>query len=166
MPNNPTEQNVQDSIENTGGIPEITVEMEVFGMTQTPVDKTLTIPDMAADAKAVGDAIADVGSDVADVAADVVAIMQWTGEDIPLNTDASAPTIAEAIAGMFANLYPVGSVYVTAAETLPAVIAATGTWVEIAVPLTWGDIRTGSRSYVQPGEGFTPGNLHSWLRTE
>lgn len=65
--NESTEQNVQDSIESTGGIPEITLAVEVSGMTQYPVDKTLSIPDMAADAKEVGDAITTLQSAIADI---------------------------------------------------------------------------------------------------
>ena len=90
-------QNTEQSIEETGGVPVVEVEMEVSGMTQTAVDKTLSIADMAADAKATGDAIDQVAGDVADLAADVADIEQWTGEDIPLNTEDDAPTIAEAL---------------------------------------------------------------------
>ena len=113
-------------------MPEIELEVEVFGMTQAAVDKTLSIPDMAADAKAVGDATADIESAVAD---------------------------------HFSNMYPVGSVYITSAETLPQVISTIGTWEEIAMPLRLTDIRNGSRTYIEPEEGFVPGNLHLWMRT-
>lgn len=51
----PNEQSVQESIESTGGIPVISVSLEVSGMTSYPTDKTLSIADMAADAKEVGD---------------------------------------------------------------------------------------------------------------
>lgn len=157
--------NTEQSIEETGGVPEIELEVEVFGMTQAAVDKTLSIPDMAADAKATGDAIDNVAGDVADLAADVADIEGWTGEDIPLNSEDGSPTIAEAVASIFANLYPVGSVYITSAETLPEVISATGTWEEIAMPLRLTDIKNGSRTYIEPEEGFVPGNLHLWMRT-
>ena len=157
--------NTEQSIEETGGVPIVEVEMEVSGMTQTAVDKTLSIADMAADAKATGDAIDEVAGDVADLAADVADIEQWTGEDIPLNTEDDAPTIAEAFANILENLYPVGSLYVTAANALPAVISAAGTWKEIAVPLTWNDLKKGTRSYIETDNTFQPGNLHFWLRT-
>ncbi len=157
--------NTEQSIEETGGVPVVEVEMEVSGMTQTAVDKTLSIADMAADAKATGDAIDQVAGDVADLAADVADIEQWTGEDIPLNTEDDAPTIAEAFANILENLYPVGSLYVTAANALPAVISAAGTWKEIAVPLTWNDLKKGTRSYIETDNTFQPGNLHFWLRT-
>ena len=39
------------------GIPEVTFEVEVSNVVQTPVDDTLSIAGMAADAKATGDAI-------------------------------------------------------------------------------------------------------------
>lgn len=157
--------NTEQSIEETGGVPIVEVEMEVSGMTQTAVDKTLSIADMAADAKATGDAIDQVAGDVADLAADVADIEQWTGEDIPLNTEDDAPTIAEAFANILENLYPVGSLYVTAANALPAVISVAGTWKEIAVPLTWNDLKKGTRSYIETDNTFQPGNLHFWLRT-
>lgn len=153
--------NTEQSIENTGGVPEIEFEMEVSGMTQTAVDRTLSIADMAADAKATGDAIQGVAEDLADLAADVATMDEKTGEDIPLSSAPGAPSIAEAVG----DYYPVGSVYVTAADELPAVIAAMGTWIEVAIPLTWGDIKRGSRSYTETGGEFTPGNLHFWLRT-
>ena len=135
--------NTEQSIEETGGVPEIEMEVEVFGMVQYPTDKTLSQADMAADAKAVGEAIGNVEASVAD-----------------LETE-----FDEKLASAFSNIYPVGSVYVSAAETLPSVIAEIGTWEEIAMPLTWADIRTGSRSYTPPEGGFQPGNLHIWLRT-
>jgi len=68
--NESTEQNVAGSIEETGGIPEIELEVEVSGMTQYPVDKTLSIPDMAADAKEVGDKIDILQAAIASVVGD------------------------------------------------------------------------------------------------
>ena len=65
--NESTEQNVQNIIEETGGIPVIEMSVEVSGMTQYPVDKTLSVPDMAADAKETGDAISDLQAAVADI---------------------------------------------------------------------------------------------------
>lgn len=157
--------NTEQSIEQTGGVPEIEQEVEVFGMMQTPVDKTLAVSDMAADAKATGEAIAAVAEDIADLAADVADIQEWTAEDIPMSGSAGAQSVAAAIESMFANLYPVGSLYITAAESLPSSISDIGTWEEVAVPLTWGDIKKGSRNYEETDENFESGNLHMWLRT-
>ena len=158
MPN--TEQN----IEETGGIPEIDFELEVSGMTQAAVDKTLSIPDMAADAKATGDAIAAVSEDIADVGSDVADILNWTGEDIPINSEDGAPSIAEAVAAALSTLYPIGSLYITTADALPDMISSTGTWQEVRIPLTWNDVKNGSRSWAEIEDGFTAGNLHFWLR--
>lgn len=164
---------IQSLISIGSGIPEIEEEIEVSGMTQYPTDKTLSIVDMAADAKAVGDEFANFSADMATALSRITAVENKTGSSIPVSDATGADSIAAAFAGMeaaldsvFANLYPVGSVYISAAETLPTVIIDIGTWVEVAVPLTWGDIRTGSRSYVEPETGFTAGNLHFWLRTE
>lgn len=154
----------EESIEETGGVPEIEMEVEVYGMVQTAVDKTLSIEDMAADAKATGDAIADVAADLSDAVDNITAIQAWTGEDLEVSSE-DETTIADAITNVFANLYPVGSLYVTAADELPDTISGIGTWVEVAIPLTWGDIKNGTRSYEETESGFTPGNLHFWLRT-
>lgn len=150
--------NTEQSIEQTGGVPEIEVEADVFGMIQYPTDKTLSIADMPADAKETGDAIADL-------LADIGSLENRTGADIPLNSTSSAPSIAEAIANIYSGLYPVGSVYTTTESALPASIATIGTWTEIAIPLKHGDEKNGTRNYVEAGEGFTPGNLHFFLRT-
>lgn len=223
MPN--TEENISNN-----GIPEISFTVEPSQNVQTPVDKTLSIDEMAADAKATGDAIANVQSAVSDVAADVLVIQgwsgedlkvdstqgadtiadaisgindeitgikAWTGEDINVNTAQNAETIAEAIAGIqedigtiqewtgddipysaenstpissviasiFSQLYPVGSLYVSAEAIVPASLIAIGTWTEVAIPLTWGDIHHGTRSYVEVTNGYAAGSLHYWLRT-
>lgn len=156
--------NTQESIENTGGIPEIEFEMLVSGMTQTAVDPTLTVPGMAADAKATGDAIGDANANIADLFEAVEGLNGKTGEDIKLTSEEESPTVAEAILNAFGNTWPVGSVFITESPELPEVIASLGEWKEISVPLTWGDIRTGTRSYEETEEGFVPGMLHFWLR--
>jgi hypothetical protein len=74
-----------------------------------------------------------------------------TGDAISaLNT-----TLTTAIAALF----PIGSVYVSVNPTAPAFY---GTWVEITMPATWGDIEDGMRSYT---DGTGTGTLHFWRRT-
>lgn len=77
-----------------------------------------------------------------------------TGDAInALNT-----TLTAAIAALF----PVGSIYVSANSTAPAFY---GTWQEIKMPATWGDIEDGFRSYAEVEDGETTGTLHFWKRT-
>ena len=74
-----------------------------------------------------------------------------TGDAISaLNTTLSAAIDA---------LFPVGSVYVSVSSSAPAFY---GTWTEITMPATWGDIEDGMRSYV---DGTGTGTLHFWRRT-
>ena len=58
-----------------------------------------------------------------------------------------------------AALFPVGAIYVSTSSTAPAFF---GTWVEVVIPATWGDIEDGMRSYTN---GTGTGNLHIWRRT-
>ena len=115
----------ENSIEETQGIPEITLQFEVMTTVPAPVDPTLTISGQAADAKATGDAIANLQT-----------------------------VLTAAIAAMF----PIGSVYASVNSTAPAFY---GTWVEITMPATWGDIEDGMRSYT---DATGTGNLHFWRR--
>ena len=164
MPSNESNENaVQNSIEETGGIPVVEETMEVSGMTQAAVDKTLSIPDMAADAKATGDAIGAVADDLTNLAADVSVIEAWTGSDIPLNNNPDAPTIAEAMSDLVGEAYPVGSIYMTISNSAPTF---GGTWVEILITATWAQLKTGKRGYENMPEGETGGLVHFWLRTE
>lgn len=59
-----------------------------------------------------------------------------------------------------AALFPIGSVYCSLSSTAPAFY---GTWVEITMPATWGDLEDGMRSY---SDGTGTGSLHFWRRTE
>ena len=79
------------------GIPEVTFEVQVSNVVQTPVDDTLSIAGMAADAKATGEAI-DAAK--AELQEEIDAID--TGVD-------SVP----------GKLFPVGSIYVTTSATAP-----------------------------------------------
>lgn len=54
--------------------------------------------------------------------------------------------------------YPVGSIYMSTSSTAPAF---GGTWQEIKIPMTWGDLEDGNRSYAV-GEGT--GTIHFWKR--
>ena len=89
----------------------------------------------------------DATLSVAGEAADAKA----TGDAISnLNT-----TLTAAIAALF----PIGSIYVSMSSTAPSFY---GTWVEIVIPTTWGDLEDGMRS-CEPGTGT--GNMHFWKRT-
>ena len=68
---------------------------------------------------------------------------------------AAQTTLTAAIAALF----PIGSVYCSVNSTAPAFY---GTWVEIVLPATWGDIEDGMRSYT---DGTGTGTLHFWRRT-
>lgn len=156
------EREVQSLVSLGEGVPEISLEVEVSGMTAYPTDKTLSIEDMPADAKKTGDEINDLQADLADVALDVDDIKSWTGSDIPLTASESSPTIAQAIANITSDAYPVGSIYMTTSDSSPSF---SGTWVEIAITATFVDIKTGKRGYQQLGQGATGGDVHFWLRT-
>ena len=58
-----------------------------------------------------------------------------------------------------AALFPIGSVYASVNSTAPAFY---GTWTEITIPATWGDLEDGMRSYA---DGTGTGTLHFWRRT-
>lgn len=64
-------------------------------------------------------------------------------------------TLTAAIAALF----PVGAIYVSISSTAPDFY---GTWVEVTMPATYGDLQNGMRSYV---DGTGTGNLHFWRRT-
>jgi hypothetical protein len=81
----------ENSLNETSGIPEIDYEVEVFGMTQAEVDKTLTIEDCAADAKATGQAIANVASDLSEDELDAFGLMYPIGS-IYVSMNSTAPT--------------------------------------------------------------------------
>lgn len=93
----PSEQSTEQSIQETGGIPEVQVAVEVSGMTMTPVDKSLTIQDMAADAKATGDAIADILLDIS-------GLNVKTASDIPYSSEEGSRSIAGEMEYQFENV--------------------------------------------------------------
>lgn len=64
-----------------------------------------------------------------------------------------------ALSTAIAALFPIGSIYVSTISTAPVFY---GTWVEITMPMTHGDIKNGMRSYA---DGTGTGTLHFWRRT-
>lgn len=58
-----------------------------------------------------------------------------------------------------ASLFPIGSIFVSTISTAPVFY---GTWEEIIIPATWGDLEDGMRSYEN---GTGTGNIHFWRRT-
>ena len=134
--NNNTPESIDD------GIPEVNFTLEVSNTVQTPVDDTLSISQMAADAKATGDAIAAAKSELQE-------------EIDALDEDVSA------VAGI---LFPVGSIYVSTSSTAPTFGGTNWNWQEIMIPATWGDLEDGARSYKTKDSGDTPGTIHFWLR--
>lgn len=135
-----TTPDTQESVND--GIPEVTFTMEVENTVQAPVDDTLTVSGMAADAKATGDAIAAAR-----------AALQEEIDNIE--------TGVESVAG---KLFPVGSIYISTSASAPTFGGTNWNWQEIMIPVTQGDLMDGSRSYTAKGSGDTPGTVHFWLR--
>lgn len=67
--------------------------------------------------------------------------------------------VQTALTAAIAALFPIGAIYVTTSDTAPVFY---GTWVEITMPATWGDIEDGMRSYT---DGTGTGSIHFWRRT-
>ena len=81
--------NTEQSIEETGGVPEIELDVEVYGMVNYPTDKTLSIPDMPADAKKTGEEIANLAAEIANIVSQtypVGTIIMTTSSTAPLFT--------------------------------------------------------------------------------
>ena len=68
-------------------------------------------------------------------------------------------TLQTNVNAAIAALFPIGAIYVSTSSTAPAFY---GTWVEIVMPATHGDLKDGMRSYTN---GTGTGNLHFWRRT-
>lgn len=117
-------------------------EVQVMSVVQAPIDDTLTIAGMAADAKATGEAI----------------------EAVEETLQESIGTVSDNLAAVRGILFPVGSVVITTSSTAPTFGGTNWNWQEIMIPATWGDIQNGARAYTEKGETDTPGTLHFWLR--
>lgn len=153
----------EQSILDIGGIPEIDEDVEVFGMTQAEVDKTLTLEDCAADAKAVGERFGNVEADIGDLDEKVREIENWTGEDILLKPD-DEQTVSGAIEELqestIQNVYPVGSIYMSTSAEAPSFLGTV--WEEILITATWSQLKNGMRSHEL---GASTGTVHFWMRT-
>lgn len=153
----------EQSILDIGGIPEIDEDVEVFGMTQAEVDKTLTLEDCAADAKAVGDRFGNVEADIIDLDEKVREIENWTGEDILLKPD-DEQTVSGAIEELqqqtIQNVYPIGSIYMSTSAEAPSFLGTE--WEEILITATWSQLKSGMRSHAA---GQSTGTVHFWMRT-
>lgn len=134
--NNTSPESIDD------GIPEVSFTMEVSTVQQAPVDDTLSIEGMAADAKATGDAIEQAKADLQE-------------EIDSIETDISS--VAD-------DLFPVGSIYISTSSSAPTFGGTNWNWQEIMIPVKQGDLIDGSRSYAAKGSGDTPGTIHFWLR--
>lgn len=124
------------------GIPEVDFELTASEVVQAPVDDSLTISGMAADAKATGEAIAAAKSELEEQIEDI-------------------ETGVESVAG---KLFPVGSIYVSTLSTAPTFGGTNWRWQEIKMPATWGDLEDGFRSFAPIATGDETGTLHFWLR--
>ena len=152
MSENNTENTVDTETSVDSGIPEVHFALEVAETVQTPVDDTLSISGMAADAKAVGDAITDATTD-----------MQNALDDLEESVGTQIGEIETAVAAVYGLLFPVGSIYVSTSSTAPTF--GTGwNWQEIKIPATWGDLEDGFRSYDSVESGDETGTMHFWLR--
>ena len=168
--------NTQESIDD--GIPEVTFTMEVNDVVQAPIDDTLTISGEAADAKATGDAIAalkteleeeidTVDDKLPDLKTELEGEIDDAKGDLQDAIDAVAGDVDDletALAAVAGTLFPVGSVFVSTSSTAPTFGGANWNWQEIMIPVTYGDLMDGSRSYEAVVEGDVPGTLHFWLR--
>ena len=125
------------------GIPEVSFEVEVSNVVQTPVDDTLSIEGMAADAKATGEAIDAAKAELQE-------------EIDAIDTD---------VADVYGKMFPVGAIYVSTSATAPTFGGTEWRWQEILIPVTYGDLMSGARDYTEVGTE-TPGTVHFWLRID
>ena len=153
------------------GIPEVNFTLQVAETIQTPVDDTLSISGMAADAKATGDAIAAAKSELEDdidsAESDLHDEIETAKSDLQEEIDAlddAINTLNDGLSAIAGILFPVGSIYGSTSSTAPTFGGTNWNWQEILIPTTWGDLEDGSRSYAEKGANDTPGTIHFWLR--
>lgn len=135
-----SEVNTETSVDS--GIPEVHFALEVAATVQAPVDDTLSISGMAADAKAVADAIDGTKAEL----------------------QAAIDDVADDLSAVYGALFPVGCIYASTSSTAPTFGGTNWRWREIKVPATWGDLEDGFRSFAYVGTSDTPGTVHFWLR--
>ena len=171
---------------------QIEEEVDVATVITVPIDDTLSNSGEAADAKAVGDALA-LKADRSELqnaisvdgqTADNQGLILLYGEHINMSsTDSTKVSAAiEAAAARTGADIPLDSS--TGAPTVKAAIEAaqsdllpvgtiymstsstapafTGTWVEIRITASWSDLKNGNRNYT---DGAGSGTVHFWLRT-
>lgn len=89
---------------------------------------------------------------------DATLSIQGQAADAKATGDAIS-AVNTALNAAIAALFPIGSIYVSTIATAPVFY---GTWVEITIPTTWGDLEDGMRSYA---DGTGTGTIHFWRRT-
>jgi hypothetical protein len=166
--------NTPNSIDD--GIPEVDFTLQVANVVQAPIDPTLSIEGMAADAKATGDAIAETETELQETISTTAATLQASITQVDTTLQASIAStkqelqdeidaIETGVDSVAGRLFPVGCIYVSASATAPTFGGATWVWEEIMIPATWGDLEDGTRSFRAKEAGDTPGTLHLWRRT-
>ena len=74
-------------------------------------------------------------------------------------TGQALATLQQTLLTSINSLFPIGSIYVSTLSSAPVFY---GTWTEITMPASYGDLEDGMRSYV---DGTGTGTLHFWRRT-
>ena len=146
------------------GIPEVNFEVEVSNVVQAPIDPTLKIEGMAADAKATGDAIDALDTELS---GDIDALNTKLSGDIDaLDTklQREIDAIDTGVDSVPGRLFPVGAIYVSTSADPPTFGGENWNWQEILLPVTQGDLMDGTRSYEAKDENADAGTLHFWLR--
>ena len=119
----------ENSIVNTGGVPQALLNVEGNGIVQTPVDATLSIENMAADAKATGEAIQGVQSQIDTINETLEAdYVKLSAQEMT----AEQQRQVQANLGIIDLIYPVGSVFICTTGVNPNSQFANTTWQMIS----------------------------------